>query len=43
MKGDAPYPGRDQRDLVREAIDWWERQIDEIETRAAARKIRRYL
>lgn len=26
-----PYTGRDSRDVVEEAIQWWEKQIDEIE------------
>jgi hypothetical protein len=26
-----PYAGRDARDVVEEAIQWWEQQIDEIE------------
>jgi hypothetical protein len=41
MSPGGPYAGRDQRDLVREAIDWWEKQLDEIETRAGARRISR--
>jgi len=29
------YAGRDPRDLVREAIEWWEKQLDDIEQKAA--------
>ena len=31
------YKGRDQRDLVDEAIQWWENQLDEMETLATAK------
>jgi hypothetical protein len=30
------FAGRDPRDLVREAIGWWEEQLDDIEQKAAA-------
>lgn len=33
---DGVFSGRDQRDLVQEAITWWEEQLDEISVRAAA-------
>jgi hypothetical protein len=33
---DGPFAGRDQRDLVEEAITWWDDQLEEIAVRAAA-------
>ncbi|MBT3350055.1 MAG: hypothetical protein HOL66_15945 [Rhodospirillaceae bacterium] len=36
---DGPFEGQDQRDVVREAIDWWEKQLEEIIIKAAARSI----
>jgi hypothetical protein len=30
------FAGQDTRDLVREAIEWWEKQLDAIERKAAA-------
>jgi hypothetical protein len=30
------FAGQDPRDLVRDAIDWWEKQLSEIEQQAAA-------
>ncbi len=27
----GPYKGRDQRELVKEAIDWWEKYLDNID------------
>jgi hypothetical protein len=33
---DGPFAGRDQRDVVQEAIDWWDDQLEEIAVRAAA-------
>lgn len=33
------YKGHDQRVLVDEAIKWWEHQIEEMEMRAAAKRI----
>ncbi len=35
----GPFKGRDQRKVVRQAIEWWEEQITEIESRAAAAKL----
>ena len=32
----STYNGCDQRDLVKEAIKWWENQIEKIESRATA-------
>jgi hypothetical protein len=29
------FVGQDSRDLVREAIDWWEKQLSDIEQKAA--------
>jgi hypothetical protein len=29
------YAGRDPRNLVKEAIEWWEKQLDDIEQKAA--------
>jgi hypothetical protein len=29
----GPFVGRDQRDLIAEAITWWEQQLDEIDRR----------
>jgi hypothetical protein len=34
MNGGA-FAGRDPRDVVKDAIDWWQRQIDVIEAKAA--------
>jgi hypothetical protein len=28
---EGPYQGRDQRDVLREAIDWWDAYLTEIE------------
>jgi hypothetical protein len=33
---DGPFSGRDQRDVVEEAIAWWDKQLGEIALRAAA-------
>ena len=30
------FAGRDPRDLVTDAIEWWEKQLDYIEQEAAA-------
>jgi hypothetical protein len=30
------FAGQDPRDLVRDAIEWWEKQLDDIEQKAAA-------
>jgi hypothetical protein len=30
------FAGQDPRDLVRDAIEWWEKQLDDIERKAAA-------
>ena len=30
------FAGQDPRDLVRDAIEWWEKQLDDIEQAAAA-------
>jgi hypothetical protein len=32
----GPFAGQDSRNLVRAAIDWWEKQLDDIEQEAAA-------
>lgn len=32
----GPFKGRDQRDVVEEAIEWWEKEIEEMIDRAAA-------
>jgi hypothetical protein len=32
----GPFAGQDPRDLVRDAIEWWEKQLDDIEQEAAA-------
>jgi hypothetical protein len=34
----GPFAGRDQREVIAEAIRWWERQLDAIDADAAARK-----
>ncbi len=39
----GPFKGRDQRDVVQEAIDWWYTEIDELETRAAADVLKKHL
>ena len=31
----GPFAGQDPRDLVRDAIEWWENQLDDIEQKAA--------
>jgi hypothetical protein len=31
-----PFAGRDTRDLVRDAIEWWQKQLDDIERKAAS-------
>ena len=31
----GPFAGQDPRDLVRDAIKWWEEQLDDIEQKAA--------
>jgi hypothetical protein len=36
---DGPFKGKDQRDLVKEAIEWWENQLGEIDIRVAALRI----
>jgi hypothetical protein len=28
---EGPYKGRDQRELLQEAIDWWEEYLDRID------------
>jgi hypothetical protein len=35
VMSDGPFAGRDPRDLVREAIDWWRTYLDGIDRRAA--------
>jgi len=30
------FAGQDPRDVVRDAIEWWEKQVDDIEREAAA-------
>ncbi len=35
---DGPFKGKDQRDIVKEAIEWWENQLSLIDTRVAALK-----
>jgi hypothetical protein len=32
----GPFVEHDPRDLVRDAIEWWEKQLDDIEQKAAA-------
>jgi hypothetical protein len=32
----GPFAGRYPHDLVRDAIEWWEKQLDDIERKAAA-------
>ena len=32
----GPYGGQDPRDVVQEAIKWWEEQLTEIEAKARA-------
>jgi hypothetical protein len=32
----GPFAGQDPRDLVRDAIEWWEKQLDDIDQKAAA-------
>ena len=39
----GPFKGQDQRDVVQQAIDWWDNEIDEIETRAAAKLFKKHL
>jgi hypothetical protein len=31
----GPFDGRDPRDIFQEAVDWWQQQIEDIETDAA--------
>ena len=30
------FAGQDPRDLVRDAIEWWEKQLSDVEQQAAA-------
>jgi hypothetical protein len=30
----GPFAGQDPRDLVKDAIEWWEKQLDDIERAA---------
>lgn len=39
----GPFDGRDQRDVIQEAIEWWQWYVDELETRAGAKAIARGL
>lgn len=32
----GPFAGQDPRQLVKDAIEWWEKQLDDIEQKAAA-------
>ena len=35
----GPFKGKDQREVIRQAIEWWQDQLDDIEARAAAKKL----
>ena len=39
----GPFEGQDQRDVIEQAIDWWDKEIDELEIRAFAQVIKKRL